>query len=148
MKEQKLENGMVVEYYDSIEELPIVRHHKFGEMIAVDAGIGSTMDDYDRHASSLLQMINRGDKATAIQQVLNMRQNIQFAIENVSPKSMAFACLVHKVDGVPFTDITEHGMQKLLSVLSSNALSWSNIKSVIGFVKKKWMKKLRSTSLS
>ena len=33
--------GMNVELYDSIEDLPIMRFHKYNKMLLVDAGVGS-----------------------------------------------------------------------------------------------------------
>ena len=35
--------------YDSIEELPIVRHHKFNKLMLIDAHIGSELSDFDNH---------------------------------------------------------------------------------------------------
>ena len=35
--------------YDSIEELPIVRHHKFSKLMLIDANVGSDISDFDAH---------------------------------------------------------------------------------------------------
>lgn len=39
--------GMNVELYDSIEDLPIMRFHKYNKMLLVDAGVGSDLSDFD-----------------------------------------------------------------------------------------------------
>ncbi len=48
MKKVKL-NGHKVVIYDSIDELPIVRFHKYSKMLLVDAGVGSDINDCDAH---------------------------------------------------------------------------------------------------
>ena len=46
MKKVKL-GGHKVEIYDSIDELPMVRFHKYSKMLMVDAGVGSDINDFD-----------------------------------------------------------------------------------------------------
>ena len=43
-----------VELYDSIEDLPMMRFHKYNKMLLVDAGIGSDLNDFDRHIEKAL----------------------------------------------------------------------------------------------
>ena len=38
-----------VEIYDAIDELPMLRFHKYNKMLLVDAGIGSDLQDFDTH---------------------------------------------------------------------------------------------------
>lgn len=45
--------GMNVELYDSIEDLPIMRFHKYNKMLLVDAGVGSDLSDLDRHIDNI-----------------------------------------------------------------------------------------------
>lgn len=135
-----------IEYFDAIDDLPIVRHHRFNEFISLDSGIGSTMDDVDKHIMGAVQMVQRGDKELAVNKLLNMRQGIQFAIENVSPKSMAFAVLVHKIDGKVVDDITDNGLKKVIKLLSETKVTYGMVKAIVEFVKKKLRKKRKSTS--
>lgn len=141
-------NGHTVEYFDSIDDLPIVRHHRFNEFIAVKSGIGSTVEDVDNHISGIVQMVNRGDKEQAINKLFNMGQSMKFAIQNVDPMSMAFACLVNKINGVEMNDTTDHGLNKVVGMLSEIRISYGMIKSIIEFVKKKLKKKRKSISLN
>lgn len=145
MKEHVIGNH-TIEYFDAIDDLPIVRHHRFNEFISLDSGIGSTMDDVDKHIMGAVQMVQRGDKELAVNKLLNMRQGIQFAIENVSPKSMAFAVLVHKIDGKVVDDITDNGLKKVIKLLSETKVTYGMVKAIVEFVKKKLRKKRKSTS--
>ena len=146
MKEHTV-NGHTVEYFDSIDDLPIKRHHRFNEFIALKSGIGSTVQDVDEHIMGIVQMVNRGDKEVAINKLLNMGQSLKFAIENVDPQSMAFAVLVNKIDGVDQNDTSDHGLNKVIGLLSEIKISYSMIKSIVEFVKKKLRKKRKSISL-
>ena len=47
--------GMNVEIYDSIEDLPILRFHKYNKMLLVDAGVGSDLADFDRHIEKAIR---------------------------------------------------------------------------------------------
>ena len=47
--------GMSVEIYDSIEDLPILRFHKYNKMLLVDAGVGSDLADFDRHIEKAIR---------------------------------------------------------------------------------------------
>jgi len=145
MKEHNI-GGHIVEYFDAIDDLPIVRHHRFNEFIALDNGIGSTMDDVDKHIMGAVQMVQKGDKELAVNKLLNMRQGIQFAIQNISPKSMAFACLVNKIDGKPMDDITDNGLNKVIMLLSEIKVSYGMVKLFVEYVKKNWKKKQKSIS--
>lgn len=145
MKEQQV-GGHIVEYFDSVDDLPIKRHHRFNEFIAVKVGIGSTVDDVDKHIAGLVQMVNRGDKEMAVNKLLNMGQAMKFAIENVDPLSMAFATLVWKIDGIETNDMTDNGLNKTINKLSEIGISYGMVKSIVDFVKKKLRKKSRSIS--
>lgn len=140
-------NGHTVEFYDAIDDLPIVRHHRFNEFIALSSEIGSTMQDFDKHIDELGIMIGRGDKENSLKKLMNMRQSVVFAIENVSPMSMAFATLVHKVDGKEMNDHTDNGLKKVINLLSEIKVSYSLVKSIVDYVKKKSKKKKPSTFL-
>lgn len=48
MKECIINKHNVV-LYDSIDELPMLRFHKYNKMLLVDAGVGSDLSDFDRH---------------------------------------------------------------------------------------------------
>lgn len=145
MKEH-IVNGNTVEYFDSVEDLPIVRHHRFNEFISLKSGIGSTMQDVDNHIMGLVQMVQRGDKDMAVNKLMNMRQSIQFAIENVDPQSMAFAILVSKINGKEMNDTTDHGLKKVIGLLSEIKVTYGMIKTIVEFVKKKLKKRRRSIS--
>lgn len=112
-----LVNGKTVKMYDSIDELPIVNFQKYNRCLLIDSGIGSDVDDIDAHVVRIAKFINAGDKGNAIQELQNMRQNIYMVNSSISPKYLAFAALIHSIDGKPPTDLSDDGLKNTLAGL-------------------------------
>ena len=138
--------GKRVELYDSTDELPMHLYHKFNKYLLFESGIGSTREDVDQHLMALSQMVQRGDKLNAHQEILNMRQNLYFMVDDFHPKALSFAVMIKSINGKPCTDYSEFGLQKTLAKLSQNGLAFGLIKATVEYLKKKLKKKLRSGS--
>ena len=108
--------GMNVELYDSIEDLPIMRFHKYNKMLLVDAGVGSDLSDFDRHIEKVIRYLNSPTPNMATVELENMRQNIYFIQSEVSPRHLAFAVLVKSIDGTPYNDLSDDGLQKVVDM--------------------------------
>lgn len=134
--------GVEVEIYDSIDELPIARFHKYNKMLLIDAGIGSDLADFDRHAAKVAQYLKAGDTASAAKEVANMRQNVHMVQQGLSPRHLAFAALVKSVDGEPCDDISDDGLRRTCGRLS--ALPVGETAAVSGRAKKKIDMELRT----
>ena len=104
--------------YDSIEELPIVRHHKFNKLMLIDAHIGSDITDFDTHIERILQYLKLNKTDLARKELLNIRQNVYFIQAEVSPKYLAFAVLIHSIDGEAIDDLSDEALKKVVSILS------------------------------
>lgn len=116
MKDLKL-NGHKVRIYDDIEELPMVRFHRYNHMVLVDAGIGSDLSDFDGHIERVVRYIRKGENENAAKEMENMRQNVFNILQGQSVKDLSFACLVAKIDGTPQTDISQEGLMKVVELL-------------------------------
>lgn len=110
--------GKEVEIYDGIEELPIVRFHKYNKMLLIDAGIGSDMADLDGHIDKAMRYMAMGKNDLAQTELENMRQNIYFINAGISPKNYAFAALVKSIDGKECTDMSDDGLKAIVEMLS------------------------------
>ena len=121
MKEIKL-GGHKLEIYDSIEDLPITRFHKFNKMLLIDAGIGSDITDFDNHIERAIRFSKTKPEIT-IKELENLRQCVYLIQTELNPSHLAFCTLIKKVDGEEWTDITTEGLKKLLGMISdvSNA---------------------------
>lgn len=128
-------NGMVVEIYDSIEDLPIIRYHKYNKMLLVDAGVGSDLAAFDSHIEKAIRYINSNTPNMAAVELNNMRQNVLFIHSEVSPKNLAFAALVKSIDGKPYNDLSDDALHNLAKMFSE--VPQSEITAHVEAVKKK-----------
>ena len=102
-----------VKIYDSIEELPMKRFHKYNKMLLIDSGLGSDLSDFDRHISRAAAFLKEGKTEQAIIEMENMRQNIYNIQSGIDPKMLAFACLVAEIEGKAVTDISDDALRAL-----------------------------------
>ena len=116
MKEIKL-NGHRVEIFSSIEELPIIRFHKYNKCLLVDAGVGSDLSSFDAHIERVVRFIRNDSREKAAKEMENMRQNIYLIMQGLNPQHMAFACLVYRIDGQRYDDLSDEGLNKVLTLL-------------------------------
>ncbi|MCL5459663.1 hypothetical protein M3M33_13595, partial [Loigolactobacillus coryniformis] len=66
-----------VELFDSIDELPVMRFHKYNKMLLIDSGIGSDLADVDNHIERAIRFCRtKPDLAAA--ELDNLRQSIYF----------------------------------------------------------------------
>lgn len=110
-------NKKIVQVYDSIDEMPIVNFQKYNKYLLIDSGIGSDADDIDAHIVKIAKYIKSNNNKKALQELQNMRQNIYMINSEISPKYLAFAALIHSVDGKEVNDLSDDGLKKLLQDL-------------------------------
>lgn len=107
-------NKKIVRVYDSIDEMPIINFQKYNKYLLIDSGIGSDADDIDAHIVKIAKYIKSNNSRKALQELQNMRQNIYMVNSEISPKYLAFAALIHSVDGKEVNDLSDDGLKKLL----------------------------------
>lgn len=107
-----------IEMYDSIEDLPITRFHKYNKMLMIDAGIGSDLTDIDAHIEKVTAFLKEQKLEDAINEMLNMRKAIFMIQMNLSPKHLAFAALVTKIDGKEMNDLSDDGLRRVVDLLN------------------------------
>lgn len=107
-----------LEIYDSIDELPIRRFHRFNKMMLVDSGIGGNLADADIHLERIKAFVRAKKSDEALREVDNLRTNLYFVMNSISPKNLAFASLVKKLDGELCEDLSDAGLQKVVDKLS------------------------------
>lgn len=117
MKECIINKHNVV-LYDSIDELPMLRFHKYNKMLLVDAGVGSDLSDFDRHIEKVIRYLNSPTLNMATVELENMRQNVYFIQSEISPRYLSFAVLVKSIDGNPCNDLSDDGLQKIVDLFA------------------------------
>lgn len=145
MREIQL-NGYLVELYDSLDELPIIRFNEYNRYVMIDSGIGSDMEAANTHINTAIRHIAKGDKENAYQVLNNLRNNLHFVVEGTSPKMNAFVCLIKSINGREVTDLSDYNIQKILKKLNNKGLTIGMVEGFLEAVKKKLMRSLKSFS--
>lgn len=124
-----------VEMYDTIEELPIVRFHKYQKMLLVDAGIGADIPAFDQRIERTRRFMAAGKVDKAQQELENMRQCVYLIQNGINPRHRAFAALVTKIDGQECKDISDDALAAVTEKL--NDVPESELTAQLDAVKKK-----------
>lgn len=111
-----------VEMYDAIDELPIARFHKFQKYLLVESGIGSTIQDFDKRIEKMRRYCMLKDSDNAQKELENLRQCVYMIQNGLSPRHLAFACLVFAIDGVKCVDISDDALQKIVETFADSPI--------------------------
>lgn len=114
-------NKHKVTYYDAISELPVTRFHVYNKMMLIDAGIGCDLVDLDTHFERVNAFLASGKIEEAQREISNIRQNVNFIQESLSPRHLAFCALVKEIDGEE-TDINEDGLKRTMDKLKDGVV--------------------------
>ena len=128
-------NNRVVRVYDGIDEMPIVNFQKYNRFLLIDSGIGSDVDDIDAHIVKIAKFMKTHNSKKAMQELQNMRQNMHMINSEISPKYLAFAALIHDIDGKKVTDLSDDNLKSVLKNLRD--IKHSTIIRFLEWLKKK-----------
>lgn len=138
MKTLTTQSGHTIEMYNTIHELPMKRSHEFTKYLGMDADIGSDIEGVGRHFERLFMFLGAGKemKAEAQREAYNLYYQWFLVLENINPKYLSFACLIHSLDKEPCNDLTEDGLRALVNRLSEINLTEGEISTATEEVKK------------
>ena len=102
-----------VEYFDTIEELPIVRFHKYQKLLLIDAGVGSDIAAFDQRIERVRRFLAAAKPDNAQQELENLRQCVYMIQNGISPQHRAFAVLVTKIDGQECNDLSDDALNAI-----------------------------------
>lgn len=137
-----LVNKKIIQVYDSIDEMPIVNFQKYNKYLLIDSGIGSDADDIDAHIVKIAKFIKSNNNKKALQELQNMRQNIYMVNSEISPKYLAFAALIHSIDGKKIDSLSDDNLKKILQDLKE--IKHSKIIDFLLWLKKKVINELET----
>lgn len=100
-----------LEIYDSIEDLPIRRFHKFNKFLLIDSGVGSDFNDVNTKISKISRYIDRGDSKNAKIELENIRQALYLITEETNARHLSFVPLIKSINGEPFEDISDENIR-------------------------------------
>ena len=120
-------NGHKIAVFDDIEQLTSERFSKFNKFMMLSDSIGNSFADIERvHLSKLYLVASDPVKMKA--EINNLRLLIYNVLNEISPRSMAFACLVSEIDGKQYNDITDGGLDETRKAVDSTGLTIGDLK--------------------
>ncbi|GAB3278275.1 hypothetical protein GCM10027347_52560 [Larkinella harenae] len=132
-----LPSGTTLTLFDSIRQLPEFRRVEAECYSLIESGVGSSLDDVDRHFESLLVLANADKKEDFMNGINNLRYLFYNLFnKQISARSLALMCLVDTVNGEKQTDLTEEGLERLVRRLSDEGLNDELVATTLLDVKK------------
>lgn len=130
---KKVPSGQTLVLYSSIKEMTINLHNLTQSYLLKDMGIGSDMAAIDERFKALDGFLS----ANKIQEAITERENLRFSfytiLQEVSYKSLAFACHIFSINGVEITDRSEDALTELVKGLE---VSIQDVEEILSEVKK------------
>lgn len=117
-------NGKQIEFYDSIDDMPIVKFHRFNKMMLIDSGIGSDLTDITDHIEKIGRYIELNDKQNGKQQLNNLRQSLYMVSNELNVKHLSLMVMIKTIDGKEMKDISTKNLEKLLKMFENKKKSW------------------------
>lgn len=136
MKEINIK-GHKVEIYDTAERMTMKRYQRFNKFIMIDNEVGSEFKEFNSKLAKAIKFFKKGMKNEGVAELENWRQMVYNAFTEYSPKGMALALLVHKIDGKEYNDITSGGLQKVIDKLDEIGFTQETATNTVSEVKKK-----------
>jgi len=115
--------GHCVRLYESIDELPIARFHKYNKYLLIDSCIGSDLEDVTTRVDRAMRYIGT-DKNLAMLELQNLKQAMFLINETICSRHLAFAALVDSIDGKRITDLSDESMKKVIHTLGKTKTNW------------------------
>ncbi|HET8839749.1 MAG TPA: hypothetical protein VFM82_12235 [Flavobacteriaceae bacterium] len=127
----------IVELYDSVETLNIIRYQKFNKYLMLGNEVGSTVPDLDKRLLKAMQLVSQGMNEAGNKELENARQTV-FNIQNeFSPRQKALAILVKKIDKVQYKGIDSGEIDRVEKHLGVIGMTKEMMDRVLNDVKKK-----------
>ena len=103
-----------IELYSSIEKMPILRFQKFNKYIMKSSDVGNEHKDFTNKISKITQYILKGMESSALQELENLNMIVFNSMNEISPKSKAFAVLVKRIDDKEYLDYSSESLDDCL----------------------------------
>lgn len=137
MRTLPLPTGTLLQLYESVFELPAGRHNEFQYWLTRGAGIGSGVQDIERHFATTAAFLAADEPEKAADALALLHYAFGDTLDKFSSKHLAFGCLVAEWPlGQPVTDLTEAGLTRLRDELSAAGLTEGMVTAEVEEVKK------------
>ncbi len=115
--------------YDDPECLPADNYYRFNKYLLLESSLGSSVEDFSiKHINIIYTLINADKKQEAITEINNLRQLFFQTLNEVNMAQMAFACLIHSIDGMRCEDYSESGLRGIIERIGRIGITQKELK--------------------
>lgn len=132
----ELPSGARLKLYATIKEMPVSLFNLMQGYLLQDSGIGSTMEDVDKHFQQLDALLSAGKLEEAVTERENLHYNLYAMFEGISFQSLAFGCFIYSIDKEVIDDYSEDNIKLLLDDLSAKGLTIGMVEEQLEQLKK------------
>ena len=126
-----------LEFFDGIDVMPMQTFNAFNKFVMLDAELGSTVFDFDKINTRIMEFVSKDMKEEALKELLNLRLVYNNILNENDTKGLAFASLIKKINGEEVEDFSEKNLKEILLKLSKQGLDNVKIHETNTAVKKK-----------
>lgn len=125
----------IVQFFNSIDDLPIKRYQLIQKYILIDLNIGSSFSDILKHLQKFDSFIEVKDYESLAIERENMLMNYNFLLEGEVTKSYVLASFIKSINGVQ-VDVTEESIEDYVDLIENSDLKVSDLRSLTESQKK------------
>jgi hypothetical protein len=126
-----------IKLYSNIDNLPICRYNEMKKFLAL-AWVGDPeIEGIIKHFQNLNYFITHDKKEEALKESGNMMYGLTMIIGAINPKHVAFAHLIHSINGEEIDDYGDDNLLNVLEDLSKKGLTEEMLNDYLTEVKKK-----------
>ena len=125
-----------IEFYDSAENLNIIRYQKLNKYLMLSNEVGSNFDDYDHRLKKTLQYLNNDMADKAKNEIQNSRQALYNIKQEFSPQLKAMAILVKRINNKTYESLDPAVLKEVENKVK-RMVSYKKMNEVLDLVKKK-----------
>jgi len=138
-----LKRKKLIEFYDSIEEMPHRNYMKFNKEMMRQNEVGNDETDVLKRIERAMSFINAGSSDKAFKELSNARMSYTYANAELHPRGLALASMVKTIDGQPQNDLTSDGLREVLVFLQDEGITKKEVETISEQIKKKWNENLK-----
>ena len=126
-----------LEFYESIEELPLQRFNAFNKYVMLDSELGNTVQDFDKMVVRVSEFMSKEMYEDARAELMNMRIVYHNVLTENDVKGLAFASTIKRYKGKDVLDYSEENLRKILDDLEKEGLTVKEVVDKNNDLKKK-----------
>lgn len=131
------EAGARITIYSEAKEMPIARYSELQKHSIISSGIGSSAEEVDARYAKTAAFITEDKKVEALKELENARFAILSTLQGVNYATYCFACFVKTINDKYYNDLSEDGLDLVLTALKATGITQQEVEDAVEEVKKK-----------